>query len=86
MARLARDEEATSVAEAPETSFAPAMTAARNSYRSRNGEGEDEAVRRIFGDADPLAPGFTLFDAPMSGGDFVTLAIELCAPLVSRRR
>lgn len=73
-------------AEAPETSFAPAMTAARNSYRSRNGEGEDEAVRRIFGDADPLAPGFTLFDAPMSGGDFVTLAIELCAPLVSRRR
>lgn len=74
-------------AEAPHLGVPPALAAARSAFHARNvGEADDEAVRRIFGDADPLVPGFTLFDAPMAAGDFVTLAVELCGPLMRRRR
>lgn len=64
-----------------------ALAAARAQFAtSMGGEARDEAVLRIFGDHDPLAPGYSLFDRPMAGGDFATLAVEIFGPLFEHWR
>jgi exodeoxyribonuclease V gamma subunit len=64
-----------------------ALAAARTTFRERGGgDASDEAVQRIFGDQDPLAPGYSLFERPMAGGDFAAVAVEVFAPLFEHRR
>jgi exodeoxyribonuclease V gamma subunit len=74
-------------AEALPNGPAEALAAARKAWTERqNPEGNDPHLRRLFGDADPLAPGFTPFDAPLSAGDFATVATRVFCPLLEHRR
>jgi len=73
---------------------AAAMAAARKAFGAVGGEGHDAAVVRIFGDADPLAPGYSLFDRPADSlldrprtlGDFATVTAAVFGPLLAHRR
>lgn len=64
-----------------------ALAAARKQWADRrNPEGGDPQLRRVFGDLDPLAPGFTVMPGPMAAGDFRELAVRVFGPLIAHRR
>ncbi|MEM6996831.1 MAG: exodeoxyribonuclease V subunit gamma [Myxococcota bacterium] len=47
----------------------------------RFAERDDPYLQRLFGDADVLAPGYSLFEAPMAAGDFPTVTRAVLDPL-----
>jgi exodeoxyribonuclease V gamma subunit len=60
-----------------------ALDVARAEWTKRaGGEAGDPHIARLFGDLDALAPGFSLFDQPMRGGDFPQLAVRVFGPLL----
>jgi exodeoxyribonuclease V gamma subunit len=64
-----------------------AFDAARKVWTDRQqGERDDPSLRRLFGNSDVLARGFSLFDRPMKAGDFPELAIEVFVPLLRHLR
>ena len=52
---------------------------------ARYGERDDPYLQRLFGDAEPLVSGYSLFDQPMSAGDFRTVAHAVFDPLCKHR-
>jgi exodeoxyribonuclease V gamma subunit len=66
--------------------LAEALAAAREAFGGRGGDAKDVSIVRIFGDHDPLAPGYSLFDRPMAGGDFAAVALEVFTPVFEHRR
>jgi exodeoxyribonuclease V gamma subunit len=66
---------------------AEAMVAARKHWTDRlNAEGRDPQLRRVFGDLDPLQPGFSLLAGETTAGDFPTLATRVFGPLIAHRQ
>lgn len=66
---------------------ATALAKAQSLFASdRGGEGDDASVVRIYGDDDPLRPGYSLFDRPMAHGDFTDVARAVFTPLLAHRR
>jgi len=99
LAALYRDASSEPVLLFPKASFAyyerleetgdpdAALGAARSVFGSNaGGDGKEPAVQRIFGDHDPLAPGYSLFERPMAGGDFAALAVRVFGPIFAHRR
>jgi hypothetical protein len=63
------------------------MVAARKHWTDRlNAEGRDPQLRRVFGDLDPLQPGFSLLAGETTAGDFPTLATRVFGPLIAHRQ
>lgn len=64
-----------------------AMAKAREQWDARNiGERHEAHLTRLFGDADVLAPGFSLFEHPLPGGDFRQVSVEVFGPLLAHQR
>lgn len=62
----------------------PALAAARKPWTANlGGERNNPHLKRLLGDADPLQPGFSIFDSPMEAGDFPTLALRVFSPLIA---
>ncbi len=60
-----------------------AFEAARKVWTDhKQGERDDRSLKRVFGDRDVLARGFSIFDHEMAAGDFAELAIEVFCPLL----
>lgn len=59
-----------------------ALAAARRTWSvGRFAERDDPYLQRLFGDTDPLAPGYSMFDRPMAGGGFTDVAHAVLDPL-----
>lgn len=59
-----------------------AIAVATRTWAARKfAERDDPYLQRLFGESDPLVADFTLFDRPMAGGDFPTVARAVLDPL-----
>ena len=75
---------------APDEIFAPALSSARGlfsgSHGGATGEMYDPYVQQVFGDSDPLEPGYRPCQPPVAGyADFPTAARTVFAPLLDHR-